>query len=142
MIRWLTLLPVFFIAFSAQAEQAQKFGNVEVHYNAMLSSDLLPDVAKAYKIDRSKTRGIVTVSVLKKNAMGIAQPVSAKLGAYLVNLNNQLGNIDMREIKEGTAIYYLGEFRVAPPDTLKFTVSVESQGEPKREVSFTQKFYK
>lgn len=141
MIRWMALMAIAVIP-AAQAEQAQKFGAFEVHYNAMLSADLLPDVAKAYKIDRSKTRGIVTVSVLKKNAMGIAQPVSAKLSAYLVNLNNQLGNIDMREIKEGTAIYYLGEFRVAPPDTLKFTVTVEAKGEPKHEVTFSQKFYK
>ena len=142
MIGWLALFPLFLLAVSAHAEQAQKFGNVEVHYNAMLASDLLPDVAKAYRIDRSKTRGIVTVSVLKKNSMGVAQPVPANLSAYLVNLNNQLGNIDMREIKEGTAIYYLGEFRVTPPDTLKFNVTVESPGEPKREVSFSQKFYK
>lgn len=141
MIRWLALLAVA-CAPVAQAERSQKFGTIEVHYNAMLASELLPDVAKVYKIDRSKTRGIVTVSVLKKNAMGVAQPVPAKLTAYLVNLNNQLGNIDMREIKEGTAIYYLGEFRVAPPDTLKFTVTVEADGEPKREVSFSQKFYK
>jgi len=74
--------------------------------------------------------------------MRVAQPVSAKVTAYLVNLNNQLGNIDMREIREGTAIYYLGEFRVAPPDTLKFTVTVEANGESRHEVSFNQKFYK
>lgn len=141
MIRWLALLAIALTS-SAHAEQSQKFGALEVHYNAMLSSGLLPDVAKAYKIDRSKTRGIVTVSVLKKNSMGVAQPIPAKLTAYLVNLNNQLGNIDMREIKEGTAIYYLGEFRVAPPDTLKFTVSVEANGESKHEVTFNQKFYK
>lgn len=141
MIRWIALLAIALMP-AAQAEQAKKFGNVEVHYNAMLSSALLPEVAKAYKIDRSQTRGIVTISVLKKNAMGVAQPIPAKLAAYLVNLNNQLGNIDMREVKEGTAIYYLGEFRVSPPDTLKFTVTVESQGEPKREVTFSQKFYK
>ncbi|NWG39527.1 MAG: DUF4426 domain-containing protein [Hydrogenophilaceae bacterium] len=141
MIRCLALLAVACVSV-AQAEQSQRFGAVEIHYNAMLSSDLLPDVAKAYKIDRSKTRGIVTISVLKKNAMGVAQPVPARLTAYLVNLNNQLGNIDMREVREGTAIYYLGEFRVAPPDTLKFTVTVEAAGEPKHEVTFSQKFYK
>lgn len=142
MIRWLALLLVLLAPATILAEQSQKFGNIEVHYNAMLSSELLPDVAKAYKIDRSQTRGIVTISVLKKNAMGVTQPIPAKLIAYLVNLNNQLGNIDMREIKEGTAIYYLGEFRVAPPDTLKFTVVVESQGDPKHEVAFSQKFFK
>lgn len=141
MIRWLALIPVLF-APAAQAEQAEKFGNVEVHYNAMLSTDLLPDVAKSYKIDRSPTRGIVTVSVLRKNAMGVAQPIPATLTAYMVNLSNQLGNIGMREIREGNAIYYLGEFRVSPPNTLKFTVTVDVAGDPRREVSFSQKFYK
>lgn len=48
----------------------------------------------------------------------------------------------MRAIREGTAIYYLGEFRVAPPDTLKFTVTVEMDGEPAREIVFNQKFCK
>lgn len=141
MVRWLTLMFILF-APVAQAEKAQKFGNLEVHYNAMLSTDLLPEVAKSYKIDRSPTRGIVTISVLRKNAMGIAQPIPAKLSAYMVNLSNQLGEIDMREIKEGGAIYYLGEFRVSPPNTLKFTVTVETAGDPKHEVNFTQKFYK
>lgn len=141
MIRWLALL-AFTFASMAQAEQAQKFGNLEVHYNAMLTINLLPEVAKVYQIDRSKTRGIVTISVLKKNAMGVAQPVPAKLSAYVINLSNQLGGIDMREIKEGTAIYYLGEFRVAPPDTLKFRVEVETAGEPKHEVNFSRKFYR
>ena len=50
--------------------------------------------------------------------------------------------VEMREIKEGTAIYYLGEFRVTPPDTLKFTATVEVAGEPRRELVFNQKFYK
>lgn len=142
MTRWLALIPIVLFAPLAQAEQAEKFGNIEVHYNAMLSTDLLPDVAKNYKIDRSPTRGIVTVSVLRKNAMGVAQPIPAKLSAYMVNLSNQLGEIDMREIKEGSAIYYLGEFRVVPPSTLKFTVTVEANGDPGREVNFSQKFYK
>ncbi len=141
MVRWLAFIAVLFSPL-VQADQAEKFGNVEVHYNAMLSTDLIPEVAKNYKIDRSPTRGIVTVSVLRKNAMGVAQPIPANLSAYMVNLSNQLGNIDMREIKEGSAIYYLGEFRVIPPNTLKFTVTVEVNGDPKREVNFSQKFYK
>jgi hypothetical protein len=48
----------------------------------------------------------------------------------------------MREIKEGSAIYYIGEFRVAPPDTLKFKATVEVAGEPKYDMTFEQKFFK
>ena len=130
------------IAAVASAEKADKFSNVEVHYNAMTTNELLPDVARAYKLERSKTRGLVTISVLKKNKMGMPTPVPAKLDVFVTNLNQQLAVITMREIKEGTAIYYLGEFRVAPPDTLKFTATVETEGEPKREVQFNQQFYK
>ena len=142
MNRWLVALTLAVIPVIAQAEQAEKFGKLEVHYNAMLTSDLLPEVARSYKIDRSNTRGLVTISVLRKNAMGVGIPIAAKLSAYTVNLSNQLSTIDLREIKEGAAIYYLGEFRVAPPDTLKFNVSVSTAGEPNREVTFSQQFYK
>ena len=130
------------LAAVAHAEISQKFGSLEIHYNALTTDELLPEVARAYKIERSKTRGLVTMSILKPNKVGALTPVPAKLTVYVTNLNQQLANVEMREIKEGTAIYYLGDFRVAPPDTLKFTATVEVAGEPKREMSFNQKFYK
>ncbi|MBU1225277.1 MAG: DUF4426 domain-containing protein [Gammaproteobacteria bacterium] len=142
MKRLLTALCLCSVAAVAHAEIAQKFGPLEIHYNALTTDELLPDVARSYKIERSKTRGLVTMSVLMRNKLGALTPVPAKISVYVTNLNQQLANITMREINEGTAIYYLGEFRVAPPDTLKFTAAVEVAGEPKREMVFTQKFYK
>ncbi|OJW83050.1 DUF4426 domain-containing protein [Thiobacillus sp. 65-1402] len=142
MKRLLAVLCLSSIAVAAHAEISQKFGPLEIHYNALTTDELLPEVARAYKIERSKTRGLVTMSVLKQNKVGVPTPVAAKIAVYATNLNQQLAHVTMREIKEGTAIYYLGEFRVSPPDTLKFTASVEVAGEPKREMVFEQKFYK
>ncbi len=142
MKRLLAALCLCSVAAVAHAEISQKFGNLEIHYNALTTDELQPEVARAYKIERSKTRGMVTMSVLKKNKVGAPTPVAAKLAVYATNLTQQLSNITMREIKEGTAIYYIGEFRVAPPDTLKFTTTVEVAGEPKREMTFDQKFFK
>lgn len=130
------------VAAAAHAEISQKFGPLEVHYNALTTDELSPDVARTYKIERSKTRGLVTMSVLKKNAVGAPTPVPARITVHVTNLSQQLANIAMREVKEGAAVYYLGEFRVVPPDTLKFTATVEVEGEPKREMVFDQKFYK
>jgi hypothetical protein len=142
MKRLLAALCLCSVAAVAHAEISQKFGALEIHYNALTTDELQPDVARTYKIERSKTRGLVTLSVLKKNKVGVLTPVPAKLSMYVTNLTQQLANVDMREVKEGTAIYYLGEFRVAPPDTLKFTATVEVAGEPKHELTFDQKFYK
>lgn len=142
MKRLLVTLVLSSIAAVSHAEISQEFGAIKVHYNALTTDQLLPEVARAYKIERSKTRGMVTMSVLKQNSVGVPTPVPAKLTVYATNLNQQLANIEMREIKEGTAIYYLGEFRVGTPDTLKFNTTIEVAGEPKREMVFTQKFYK
>ena len=142
MKRLLAALCLCSVAVVAHAEISQRFGPLEIHYNALTTDELLPEVARAYKIERSKTRGLLTMSVLKQNKVGAPTPVPAKLTVYVTNLTQQLATVTMREIKEGTAIYYLGEFRVAPPDTLKFTATVEVPGEPKHEMTFDQKFYK
>ena len=130
------------IAAVSHAEIAQEFGPIKVHYNALTTDQLLPEVARAYKIERSKTRGMVTMSVIRQNSIGAPTPIPAKLTVYATNLNQQLANIPMREVREGNAIYYLGEFRVNPPDTLKFTTTIDVPGDPKREMVFTQKFYR
>ncbi|MHB0974382.1 MAG: DUF4426 domain-containing protein [Thiobacillus sp.] len=142
MKRLLAALCLCSVAVVAHAEIMQRFGQFEIHYNAMTTDELLPEVARAYKIERSKTRGLLTMSVLKKNKVGVPSPVPARISVYATNLTLQLASVPMREIKEGTAIYYLGEFRVAPPDTLKFTATVEVPGELKQEMTFDQKFFK
>ncbi len=124
------VLPLLLLAAGpALAERSQAFGDITVHYNAIITDTLTPDVARAYDITRSKYRGLLTVSVLKPNKLGMAQPVPAKIKAYAVNLSEQLRNISMREIREGTAIYYIGEFSVAPQEVLRFTVDVTAEGQ-------------
>lgn len=142
MKRLLAALSLSLFAAAAHAEISQKFGSLEIHYNALTTDELLPEVARTYKIERSKTRGLLTVSVLKPNKVGVRMPVPAKIKVYATNPSQQLTHIDMREVKEGTAVYYLGEFRVSPPATLKFNATVEVAGEPRRELSFEQSFYK
>jgi hypothetical protein len=142
MKRLLAALCLCSVAAIAHAEISQKFGNLEVHYNALTTDELQPEVARTYKIERSKTRGMVTMSVLQKNKVGLPTPVPAKITIYATNLTQQLSNITMREIKEGTAIYYIGEFRVVPPDTLRFTATIDVAGEPKYDMTFDQQFFK
>jgi hypothetical protein len=123
------ILPLLFMAAApAVAERSQTFGNLTVHYNAITTDTLTPDIARAYNITRSKYRGLLTVSVLRPNKLGVGEPVPAKISAYAANLSEQLRNIDMREIREGGAIYYLGEFSIAPRETLRFTLNISAEG--------------
>jgi hypothetical protein len=131
-----------FLPFAVQAEQAQKFGDVEIHYNALSTNDLAPEVARNYKVTRSKSRGLLTISVLKKNSMGASFPVPAEVKVNAITVYNQLVSVDMREIKEGGAIYYLGEYGIVPTESLKFNISVKPEGSAQPySFEYQQSFY-
>lgn len=141
-----TLLSLLLLALlqpiAAQAEQAQKFGDVEIHYNALSTQDLTPEVARNYKLTRSKSRGLLTISILKKNNMGASYPVPAEVRVNAITVYNQLSKVDMREIKEGSAIYYLGEYGIVLPETLKFDISVKPEGSAQPySFEYSQSFY-
>ena len=63
LLRTLALLTTLASA-GAIAQQAQNFGEYSVHYNALNSSLITPEVAKAYGIRRSNSRALINISVL------------------------------------------------------------------------------
>lgn len=137
------VLSLLLLTLPAHAEQAKTFGDVAIHYNAMPTDELLPDVAKNYKIDRSRNRGMLTISVLKQTKLGVSQASKANVKVSIPTLTGQSVDVPMREIVEGTAIYYIGEYRVTAPQTLKFNVTATPEGSDKPlTFEFSRPFYK
>jgi len=102
----------------------EKFGNLEVNYNVITTDTLTPAIAKVYGIERSPRRGMLTVAVTEPQASGAPRHVNADIAASAVNLMDQVLMVKMRSIQEGNAVYYIGDFRIAPPDTLRFILKV------------------
>lgn len=141
---WKTVCTLLlFVSTSAISQQQQTFGDYEVHYNAFNSSMLTAEVAKAYGIQRSDSRAVVNITVLKKNADGGTEPVKAKVTASGRNLTGQSRDIDMREINEGDeAVYYIGELSVRNQEMFDFTVLATPEGRDKPlTLEFRQQFY-
>lgn len=118
------------LSFPAHAE-IQKFGDVDVNYNVVTTDTLAPQVARAYGIQRSKNRLLLTVAVSRMDERNIPRPVSADVTAHTVNMIEQQRQIKMRNINEGEAIYYIGDFSFATPDFLRFTLNVAEPGAAK-----------
>ncbi len=127
----------------AIAQQAQEFGDYIIHYNALSSSLITPEVAKAYGIKRSDSRALINIAVLKNAGDQMASAVKAKVTTSGRNLTGQTRNVDMREIDDGDgAIYYIGELSVRNMETFDFTVMVLVEGQNKPfKVKFRQQFY-
>jgi hypothetical protein len=126
----------------ANAENAQDFGDYVVHFNALTTDNLPPSVTREYGITRSKHRALLNVAVLKKVLGTTGQPVAASVSAGVSNLTGQRRDIELREIREGSAIYYIGEFGVTHEDNLDFTVMAQPEAlERPLQVQFQQRFF-
>jgi len=139
----MVLAALLTISSTGQAQQSQDFGEFVVHYNALNTNLIPPQVAKGYGIKRSSSRALLNITVLKKVMDNPGTPVKATVSASGTNLTGQLREIDIREIKdvEG-AIYYIGELTVHNMETYNFTVEVLPAGEQEPLiVKFRQQFY-
>jgi hypothetical protein len=141
LLKTLVLL-IALASFGAIAQQAQDFGEYSVHYNALNSSLITPEVAKANGIRRSDSRALINISVLKRSADQTSTAVEAEVTASGRNLTGQTRNVDMREINDDDAVYYIGELSVRNMETFDFTVMVTPEGENKPfNLKFRQQFY-
>jgi hypothetical protein len=140
--RWSAIL-LAAVAGNAGAQQAREFDGYVVHYNALGTNLLTPQVAQGYGIQRSPSRALLNVTVLQRDSTGGETPVRATVVATAKNLTGQRRDIPVREItdQEG-AVYYIGEFRVRNMETFDFTVAVTPEGESAAlEVLFRQQFF-
>jgi len=126
----------------ASAENSQDFGDYVVHFNALNTNYLPPSVTHEYGLKRSKNRGMINVAVLRKVMGTTGKPVAADISASATNLAGQKRDITLREIREGTAIYYIGDFPIAHEETFRFTLHVKpADNKEALEVKFTHQFF-
>lgn len=125
------------------AQQAEDLGTHWVHYSIINTSQLAPEVAKAIGVQRSASRALLNLAVLRKGENGLDQPVRAQIRVHMVNLAGQRRELELREVIEQDAVYYLASFRIHNEERATFRVSVLPQdlsGAP-REFTFQHQFF-
>ena len=122
---------------------SRDFGDYVLHFTAIPTNTLTPEIASSYGITRSANRVLLNVSMLKKTEGAPDVPVAGKVSASAVNLNGQAKNLSVREIREGEAIYYVGDVAISGEEALVFSVEAqpaEATGVPLA-VRFQRQFY-
>jgi hypothetical protein len=100
-------------------------GQFAIYTNAFSADTLTPEIAQRIGFVRDKHRGILNVTVVEQRA-GTSGP--ALVEAEIVKPENHKGTIAMREIKDGSAISYMGEFLLKEPASLDFEIRVRPAG--------------
>jgi hypothetical protein len=120
-------------------ESTKDFGEYVLYFNALNTDQLSPEIAREYGIVRSKSRAMLNVSIHRKLAGGGTEAVTGAVSASAINLNGQLMTMTLREIREDTAIYYVGELAITNGEVLIYTIDATPSNDPSR---FTVRFKK
>ena len=121
---------------------SRDFGDYVLYFNAIRTDTLTPEIAKNYNIARSANRALLNISMVKKAEGTPGVPVPGSVIAQAVNLNGQFKDLTLREVREGAAIYYIGDVAVATDETLVFTVDATPVNETSRlSVRFQRQFF-
>jgi len=137
MKRSLIGLLALLLTLPAWAERKHSFGEYDIHHIAFNSGFLQPDIAAAAGLVRSKTQGVVNISVLKTG-----KPTMALVSGTVKNLLGQDRTLTFKQLKEGDeAIYYLAQFPFDSRETLRFALTVQPMGADPISFTFNQEFF-
>ncbi len=123
----------------ATAGEMTRLGELELHSVAVPTSELTPEAARDYNVTPDAGRGLLTVTLVKKNRNGKIESVPGQVYAGGFTQDNKIFSIPIREIRQPDGVYYLGEYRVNTPDTIRFLVNANVLGKPMK-VEFSRAF--
>lgn len=121
-----TIMLVFTLSAPCAQAQQQELGEYTVYYNAVNSTFISPEIAEQYGIVRAPRNAFLNISVIKNDG-GLGTAVSASVSGEKANLLGESAAIDFVEIREGSAIYYIGQFEFTNAETLRFNLQIQPE---------------
>ncbi len=116
-------------------DRKEVFGDITVHYNTFNSMSLIPNIAEAAKLTRSKNQGVINVSLIKDG-----KPLKAEVSGTVKDLTSQSIPLQFKEVREQGAIYYLAQYPVPQQEIRTFEIKVQT-GDKINTLNFNQELF-
>jgi hypothetical protein len=141
-LRVAALLAATLFASAAHAEQFVRDGEFLVHYAALQTTELTPEVARQFEVTRSKRRILLVLNAQKETAPGRTVPQPATASGTVRNLIGHVQPLKLRPIREGEVHYVIADAEALDGEYLVFDVQVLPEGAARPlAVQFKQQFY-
>lgn len=138
-VAWLVLPALFAPAAISAGEGAEmrEAGAYVVHYNAFHASRLDSMLARRYGLPQSADRYVLTVAITERDS---GEQVAASVMAQVTRPDGRMHQFEMREIRDGTDIYYVGEMALKSADELDFVLRVQPDEDmPPESIRFSRR---
>ena len=126
-------------ASQAQQSATAALGDATVRASVLPTLSLEAGVARGYGIQRADGSAMLLVSVRREGAAA-GQATRANVQATASDLSGHAQRIQLREIRTGDEVDYVGAVAIEPPDTVRFEVRIERDG-ARATLQFDREFY-
>lgn len=128
---------------TAQAEQFVRDGQYIVHYVALPSTSITPEVARHFEIKRSGSLSLLVLNAQQETAPGKTISLPATATGTVTSLIGHVQPLDLQPAREGEVHYVLAQFEAVDQEILKFDLQITPQGATKPiALKFQQQFYR
>lgn len=128
------------VSFAEEGGQFQQSGRYQIHYMALNTTFITPEISKDYGIKRSRYNAFINISVLDTLIAG-NPAVRGKLTGKAVNLTGNTKTLEFKEIIEGNAIYYIAELPFRNEERFTISINAVNRDGLNSKISFKQQFY-
>ena len=106
------------------------FGQYQVNWSVYPSTFLTPEVAKANNLQRSKSIGVVNISIMTDNEHGEPSPVGGQVEGQVANDIQQIKFLAFRRIQEGDSVYFIAQYQYPSGGLMTFNITARPTGHP------------
>lgn len=118
------------------------FDDYVVHHSVIPSTFISASIAGQYDLVRSRSLGLLNVSVHARNEGAPPDAVAARLEGSVINDAQQRESLSFRRIREGESIYYLAQFQYREGRTMTFELqSSPHDSDQTLPLQFTSELY-
>lgn len=137
--RMLSLAVLFMCALPsfADSDNMKTLGSWDVHFIALPSTFIQPNIAQQYGLKRSQYSGLINIAVLNHNDQTAQDVVLTGSARNLLGTSQTLTFIP---VVEGDARYYLAQVDFRNEELFRFDITI-SQGQQQQRLQFQHKYY-
>lgn len=127
-------------AHRTREEAVLREGDVSIRASVVPTAALNEAMAREYGIERSPRSVLLLVGV-RRGPEREETALPARITAHAADLRGVRRPLEMREIRSGELVDYVGTVRVTPPDTLRFELEVEHAAGAPSSLRFSRDIY-
>jgi len=121
-------------------EAVSRIGDVTVRASAIPTATLAEQVARQYGISRANNTVMLLIGV-RQGSAAQETALPARITAVATDLRGRRHDIEMRELRSGDLLDYVGTIEISPPDTVRFDITVVREGGATSQMQFSRDFY-